>query len=235
MIQKILDYIQSKVSIEKIVKSQSTNSVYIKVRDRYIRVSDHLILKDNVDVYIVISETPGYYIIYIGSKIYCYTSIKKVGDFIINYIIIKSNTEGYYENKFNKLKLVVQEYQKSYAEKTKKIKSLNQDVISLTSTIKSKDKELKEIKSTSNTDLQERIKRQAEEITKLQEKQKEQKELLKEKDADIKEAIELLQTLSENPDARDYLKNRNTGKIYYLDNFSDDVREFIEELIKEDY
>ena len=232
MIQKILDYVQSKVSIEKIVKSQSTNSVYIKVRDRYIRISDHLILKDNVDVYVVISETPGYYIIYIGSKIYCYTSIKKVGDFIINYIIIKSNTEGYYESKFNKLKLVVQEYQKSHAEKTKKIKSLNQDVISLTNTIKSKDKELKSI---SNTDLQERIKRQAEEITKLQEKQKEQKELLKEKDADIKEAIELLQTLSENPDARDYLKNRNTGKIYYLDNFSDDVREFIEELIKEDY
>ena len=232
MIQKILDYIQSKVSIEKIVKSQSTNSIYIKVRDRYIRISDHLILKDNVDVYVVISETPGYYIIYIGSKIYCYTSIKKVGDFIINYIIIKSNTEGYYESKFNKLKLVVQEYQKSHAEKTKKIKSLNQDIISLTSTIKSKDKELKSI---SNTDLQERIKRQAEEITKLQEKQKEQKELLKEKDADIKEAIELLQTLSENPDARDYIKNRNTGKIYYLDNFSDDAREFIEELIKEDY
>ena len=232
MIQKILDYIQSKVSIEKVVKSQSTNSVYIKVRDRYIRISDHLILKDNVDVYIVISETPGYYIIYIGSKVYCYTSIKKVGDFIIDYIIIKSNTEGYYESKFNKLKLVVQEYQKGYAEKTKKIKSLNQDVISLTSTLKSKDKELKSI---SNTDLQERIKRQAEEITKLQEKQKEQKELLKEKDADIKEAIELLQTLSENPDARDYLKNRNTGKIYYLDNFSDDAREFIEELIKEDY
>ena len=232
MIQKILDYIQSKVSIEKVVKSQSTNSVYIKVRDRYIRISDHLILKDNVDVYIVISETPGYYIIYIGSKVYCYTSIKKVGDFIIDYIIIKSNTEGYYESKFNKLKLVVQEYQKGYAEKTKKIKSLNQDVISLTSTLKSKDKELKSI---SNTDLQERIKRQAEEITKLQEKQKEQKELLKEKDADIKEAIELLQTLSENPDARDYLKNRNNGKIYYLDNFSDDAREFIEELIKEDY
>ena len=232
MIQKILDYIQSKVSIEKIVKSQSTNSIYIKVRDRYIRISDHLILKDNVDVYVVISETPGYYIIYIGSKIYCYTSIKKVGDFIINYIIIKSNTKGYYESKFNKLKLVVQEYQKSHAEKTKKIKSLNQDVISLTNTIKSKDKELKSI---SNIDLQERIKRQAEEITKLQEKQKEQKELLKEKDADIKEAVELLQTLSENPDARDYIKNRNTGKIYYLDNFSDDVREFIEELIKEDY
>lgn len=48
----------------------------------------------------------------------------------------------------------------------------------------------------------------------------------------IDEAIELIKTLTEDPNSRDLLYSKDTGKTYYLDNFPETEQELIKECIK---
>jgi uncharacterized UPF0146 family protein len=69
----------------------------------------------------------------------------------------------------------------------------------------------------------------------MNEKQAEYKKDIENKDAAIKEAAELIESLTTNPELRQMIVNENTGKKYYLDNFTEDAQDMLQELIKNYY
>lgn len=107
-----------------------------------------------------------------------------------------------------------------------KIKKLNNQLQALNKNLASNNKEL---------ELRKKVERQAAEIQILNEKQAESKKIIKQQESDIKEAADLLETLSTNPDLREMMYDRNTGKRYYLDNFSEEMQDVIKDLITNYY
>ena len=91
MIQELIDYINNSIPIT-VKESNTTNSHYIELDNKEsIRISDHFSYREKIKVQVIIPETPENFIISINDKVYCYTSLSKVGDFIINYILIYKN------------------------------------------------------------------------------------------------------------------------------------------------
>ena len=213
MIQKLVDYVTSKVQNLEIYESKSTSSIYINLGNYRIRIADHIgVLKPEVKVQVIIPEESSKFLVCIGLKVYIYTTIRQVGDFLINYIRINNNiiTKVYDEKKAR-----IQEL----SETAKELKS------QLVGTLKIKE-DLKAI-----NDKYEVLKNQYQATCN---KQCVLKEQLKEKDSAIKEAAELIEQLY-NPETRELIYSEKRDKRYYLDNFSDDVKEMIEELIREYY
>lgn len=231
MIKKLIDYIQSKVPIS-IVESNTTNSQYIKCNNKTIRISDHFgHPKDGIDIVVIIPETPKNFIVSIGYKVYCYTSFRKTGDFIVSYILIENNVSDKYETKLQNQSGEIYRLQKLVQD----LQYLNKNLMN--NNVASKESEYKKKcanQAATITSMNAKQAEQAKQITILQDKQIQLKEELKEKDAAIKEAVELIETLTTDPSARELLYS-GKGKKYYLDNFPDDAREMIESIIKEYY
>lgn len=230
MIQKLIDYIQSKISIE-VKLSETTNSRYINLGKKIIRISDHLPAFSNkkIDVVVIVPETPKNFIISIGYKVYCYTSLRRAGDFLVDYILFNNNIE----DKYSKLS---QDIIQKQGKEINELKGLVQKLQTLNANL-SNSSDMAKLKRQAEelTQNKVKLKRQAEEIAKLQQAQSEIKAELREKDVAIKEAADLIETLTTDPEAREFLYSEHKGKKYYLDNFPDDAREMIEELIREYY
>lgn len=213
MIQKLVDYVASKIKNLEVQESKSTNSIYIKLRKYRIRIADHIgILTPEVKVQVIIPEESSKFIVCIGLKIYLYNTIKQVGDFLINYIRINNNIiSEIYEEKRNRMQELKNSADNLRAKLTESLK-VKEDL----EDVKSKYEVLKSQYHATCT------------------KQSALKEQLKEKDSAIREAAELIEQLYD-PETRKLIYSEKRDKRYYLDNFSDDAREMIEELIKEYY
>lgn len=228
MIQKLIEYIQSKVPVT-VNESNTTNSKYLKLANKTIRISDHFGRpKEGIDIVVIVPETPKNFIVSIGYKVYCYTSIRKVGDFLISYILIENNVSDIYESKVQNQSVEISRLQKQIQD----LQTLNKNLIQNSKEAEYKKKCSNQASAISSMNFKQS--EQAKQITILQNKQIELKEQLKEKDAAIKEAVELIETLTTDPNARELLYS-NKGKKYYLDNFPDEAREMIESIIKEYY
>lgn len=228
MIQKLIDYVKSKVPVS-VTESNSTNSRYLKLANKTIRISDHFgHPKEGIDIVVIVPETPKNFIVSIGYKVYCYTSIRKVGDFLISCILIENNVSDKYESKVQNQSVEITRLQKQIQE----LQTLNKNLIQNSKEVEYKKKCSNQALTISS--MSSKQSEQARQITILQDKQIELKEQLKEKDAAIKEAVELIETLTTDPNARELLYS-NKGKKYYLDNFPDEAREMIESIIKEYY
>lgn len=229
MIQKLIDYIGHKIPIE-VKPSETTNSQYIDLGNKTIRISDHLpaFPSKKIDIGVIIPETPKNFIISIGYKVFCYTSLKRTGDFLIDYIRFNSSIG----DKYSKLSQdIIQKQEKEINELkdfVQKLQTLN------TNLSNSSDKAKLKRQSEELTQNQAKLKRQAGEIARLQQTQSEIKAELKEKNAAIKEAADLIETLTTDPEARPLLYSKQ-GKKYYLDNFPEDIQDLINEAIKEYY
>lgn len=231
MIDKIVKYVQDKLPVT-VTESVSTNSKYIRYTDggKQVRVSDHFgNIKDNVDVTIIVPENPGQFIIVMGFKTFIYSSFQKVAEFIVTYLILEDNVLGKESTKIKNQSQVIYDMQcriDSLNSELDKIKKLNNQLQALNKNLASNNKEL---------ELRKKVERQAAEIQILNEKQAESKKIIKQQESDIKEAADLLETLSTNPDLREMMYDRNTGKRYYLDNFSEEMQDVIKDLITNYY
>jgi hypothetical protein len=231
MIDKIVQYVQGKLPVV-VTESVSTNSKYIRYTDggKQVRVSDHFgNLKDNVDVTIIVPENPGQFIVVMGFKTFIYSSFQKVAEFIVTYLILEDNVLGKESTKIKNQSQVIYDMQckiDSLNSELDKIKKLNNQLQALNKNLASNNKEL---------ELRKKVERQAAEIQILNEKQAESKKIIKQQESDIKEAADLLETLSTNPDLREMMYDRNTGKRYYLDNFSEEMQDVVKDLITNYY
>jgi len=231
MIDKIVKYVQEKLPVV-VTESVSTNSKYIRYTDggKQVRVSDHFgNLKDNVDVTIIVPENPGQFIVVMGFKTFIYSSFQKVAEFIVTYLILEDNVLGKESTKIKNQSQVIYDMQckiDSLNSELDKIKKLNNQLQALNKNLASNNKEL---------ELRKKVERQAAEIQILNEKQAESKKIIKQQESDIKEAADLLETLSTNPDLREMMYDRNTGKRYYLDNFSEEMQDVVKDLITNYY
>jgi len=231
MIDKIVKYVQGKLPVT-VTESVSTNSKYIKYSDggKQVRVSDHFgNIKDNVDVTIIVPENPGQFIVVMGFKTFIYSSFQKVAEFIVTYLILEDNVLGKESTKIKNQSQVIYDMQVKIDNLTSenvKLKKLNDQLQALNKNLASNNKEL---------ELRKKVERQAAEIQILNEKQAESKKLIKQKDDAIKEAADLLEDLSTNPELREMLYDRNSGKKYYIDNFSEEMQDVVKELIANYY
>lgn len=243
MIQKLIDYIGHKVPIE-VKPSETTNSQYINLGNKTIRISDHLpaFPSKKIDIGVIVPETPKSFIISIGYKVFCYTSLKRTGDFLIDYIHFNSSIE----DKYSRLSQdIIQKQGKEISELkdlVNKLQTLNVNLSNSNDKVKLKQQSEELTKNKTRlqhqaeelTQNQAKLKRQAGEIARLQQTQSEIKAELKEKNAAIKEAADLIETLTTDPEARPLLYSKQ-GKKYYLDNFPEDIQDLINEAIKEYY
>ena len=230
MINKIVKYVQDKLPVT-VTESLSTNSKYIRFTEggKQVRISDHFgNIKDNVDVTIVIPENPGQFIVVIGFKTFIYSSFLKVAEFIVTYLILEDNVLSKETTKIKNQSQVIYDMQvkiDSLTEENSKLKKLNDQLQTLN----------KNIANNIELELQKKVKRQAAEIQVLNEKQVEFKRIIKQKDEDISEAAELLKDLSTNPELRKMIYDSHSGKKYYLDNFSEDMQDILNDLITNHY
>ena len=230
MIDKIVKYVQDKLPVT-ITESLSTNSKYIRFTEggKQVRISDHFgNIKDNVDVTIVIPENPGQFIVVMGFKTFIYSSFLKVAEFIVTYLMLEDNVLSKETTKIKNQSQVIYDMQvkiDSLTEENSKLKKLNDQLQALN----------KNIANNIELELQKKVKRQAAEIQVLNEKQVEFKRIIKQKDEDISEAAELLKDLSTNPELRKMIYDSHSGKKYYLDNFSEDMQDILNDLITNHY
>lgn len=230
MIDKIIKYVQDKLPVT-ITESVSTNSKYIRFTEggKQVRVSDHFgNIKDNVDVTIVIPENPGQFIVVMGFKTFIYNSFQKVAEFIVIYLILEDSVLNKESTKVKNQSQVICDMQTkidNLTEENTKLKKLNSQLQVLN----------KNLTNNIETELQKKVRRQAAEIQVLNEKQVEFKKIIKQKDEDISEAAKLLEDLSTNPELREMLYDSQSGKKYYLDNFSEDMQEILNDLITNYY
>lgn len=235
MIDKIIKYVQDKLPVT-ITESVSTNSKYIRFTEggKQVRVSDHFgNIKDNVDVTIVIPENPGQFIVVMGFKTFIYNSFQKVAEFIVTYLILEDSVLNKESTKVKNQSQVICDMQTkidNLTEENTKLKKLNSQLQVLNRNLANNnmDPELQK-------ELQKKVRRQAAEIQVLNEKQVEFKKIIKQKDEDISEAAKLLEDLSTNPELREMLYDSQSGKKYYLDNFSEDMQEILNDLITNYY
>lgn len=224
MIQKLVDYVQSKVSVT-VNKSLTTNSQYLKSDNKLIRISDHFgQLKPEEDIIVIIPETPKNFIVSVGYKTYCYTSFRKVGDLLVNYIIINDSVSDKFQAKVNnqteeiiKLRKLVENYQ-----------NLNKNLA------KENYKEKYKTQAEITRELEHKQTKLKEQVTILLSQHGKIKKELQEKDEAIREAADIIETLTTDPNSRELLYSKE-GKKYYLDNFPKEAQEFLEDIIKEYY
>lgn len=230
MINKIVKYVQDKLPVT-VTESLSTNSKYIRFTEggKQVRISDHFgNIKDNVDVTIVIPENPGQFIVVMGFKTFIYSSFLKVAEFIVTYLILEDNILSKESTRIKNQSQVIYDMQvkiDSLTEENSKLKKLNNQLQTLN----------KNLTSNIELELQKKVKRQAAEIQVLNEKQVEFKRIIKQKEEDISEAAELLKDLSTNPELREMIYDSHSGKKYYLDNFSEDMQDILNDLITNHY
>lgn len=230
MIDKIIKYVQDKLPVT-ITESVSTNSKYIRFTEggKQVRISDHFgNIKDNVDVTIVIPENPGQFIVVMGFKTFIYNSFQKVAEFIVTYLILEDSVLNKESTKVKNQSQVICDMQTkidNLTEENSKLKKLNSQLQVLN----------KNLTNNIESELQKKVRRQAAEIQVLNEKQVEFKKIIKQKDEDISEATKLLEDLSTNPELREMLYDSQSGKKYYLDNFSEDMQEILNDLITNYY
>lgn len=235
MINKIIKYVQDKLPVI-VSESVSTNSKYIRLADsgKLVRISDHFgNVKDSVDITIIIPENSGQFIVVLGFKTFIYNSFQKVCDLIIMYLILE---EGIFSKEAAKIKNQAQ----NINDMKQKIDTLNAEVIKLKTlnsqlSILNKNLSNNGIETELQKELQKKVKRQAAEIQVLNEKQVEFKKIIKQKDEDISEAAKLLEDLSTNPELREMIYDSQSGKKYYLNNFSEDMQEILNDLITNYY
>ena len=231
MIDKIVKYVQGKLPVT-VTESVSTNSKYIRYTEggKQVRISDHFgNIKDNVDVTIVVPENPGQFIVVMGFKTFIYSSFQKVADFIVTYLILEDNVLGKESTKIKNQSQVIYDMQNridSLTNDLAKFRKMNEQLQALNKNLASNNKEL---------ELRKKVERQAAEIQILNEKQAESKRIIKQKDDAIKEAADLLEDISTNPELRAMLYDRNSGKKYYIDNFSEDMQDVLNDLITNYY
>jgi hypothetical protein len=232
MIDKIVKYVQGKLPVT-VTESVSTNSKYIRYTEggKQVRVSDHFgNIKDNVDVTIVVPENPGQFIVVMGFKTFIYSSFQKVAEFIVTYLILEDNVLGKEGTKIKNQSQVIYDMQNKIDSLTNdlvKLRKLNEQLQALNKNLANS--------STRESELKKKVERQAAEIQILNEKQAESKRMIKQKDDAIKEAADLLEDISTNPELREMLYDRNSGKKYYIDNFSEDMQDVLKDLITNYY
>lgn len=210
-INELIEYIKKQFPDVVINESNTTDSIYIKIPGREIRLADHIgILSENREIQVLIPQNSNDYIVVIGLKIYIYKTLHRVGDLITDYMLINNNITAPRREGSHKAYLQLcgkqTELKETLAETLDELKKLKEKHQNLVGTYNA-----------------------------LQKNQVLLKAGIKEKDDAIKEAVELIEELSTNKEAREYLYNREKGKMYFLDNFSEDAREMIKELIKEYY
>lgn len=235
MIDKIIKYVQDKLPVI-VSESVSTTSKYIRLSDsgKLVRISDHFgNVKDSVDITIIIPENSGQFIVVLGFKTFIYNSFQKVCDLIIMYLILE-------ESIFSKESAKIKNQAQNINDMKQKIDTLNAEISKLKTlnsqlSILNKNLSNNGIETELQKELQKKVKRQAAEIKNLNEKQVEYKETIKKQEEDIKEAARLLEEVSTNPELREMLYDSNTGKKYYLDNFSEDAQDILKDLISNYY
>ena len=235
MIDKIIKYVQDKLPVI-VSESVSTTSKYIRLSDsgKLVRISDHFgNVKDSVDITIIIPENSGQFIVVLGFKTFIYNSFQKVCDLIIMYLILE-------ESIFSKESAKIKNQAQNINDMKQNIDTLNAEISKLKTlnsqlSILNKNLSNNGIETELQKELQKKVKRQAAEIKNLNEKQVEYKETIKKQEEDIKEAARLLEEVSTNPELREMLYDSNTGKKYYLDNFSEDAQDILKDLISNYY
>lgn len=288
MIQKLIDYVTSKIEDLEVTESD-TGSKYLKTTGRKVRISNHLgMINKSMDFQVIVPENVPRFIVSVGFKVYIYSSLKQVGDLIVSYIFLNENIYAPYREKRDKearalglatkqnkeelikvissLKVEVNNAKNDpkFKEEISRLKTeLNNAKTKLASVLaKSKDVntlegEIRTLKTELNNKLlfikssenvqtinnyKEKLANVSNEVKSLlkhnieyKKKVKSLEKFIESKDAAIKEAAEIIEELSTNPEARQLIYSQSKGKTYYLDNFSKDAREMIEELIKEYY
>lgn len=210
-INELIEYIDKHFPEVVIKESNTTDSIYIKIPGREIRFADHVgILNDSRELQILIPQNSKDYIVVIGLKIYIYKTLRRVGDLVMDYMLFNNNISS----------LKRESSHKAYQQLCSKQSELKETLAESLDELKKVKEKHQNLVNTYNA---------------LQKNQILLKEGIKEKDAAIKEAVDIIEELTTNPEARQLIYNQNTEKTYYLDNFSEDARDMIKELIKEYY
>lgn len=232
MINKIIKYVQEKLPDVVVVESHSTNSHYLKLSEegKVVRVSDHFgNIKDNVDVNVIVPETPNNFIVVIGFKTFIYTSFQRTAEFIVTYLIIEKEVLNKDLIKIRNQSQVIVDLQQRInvlVEEKNKLTTLNTQLQNLNKNLSSTKKE---------NEYKKKVENQALEISRLRTKEAELEGIIAQKEEAIQEAVSLIRELSTNPELREMLYDQQSGKRYYIDNFSNDMQEMIREIIKDYY
>ena len=163
-----------------------------------------------------------------GFKTFIYNSFQKVAEFIVTYLILEDSVLSKESTKVKNQSQVICDMQTkidNLTEENSKLKKLNSQLQVLN----------KNLTNNIEPELQKKVRRQAAEIQVLNEKQVEFKKIIKQKDEDISEAAKLLEDLSTNPELREMIYDSQSGKKYYLNNFSEDMQEILNDLITNYY
>lgn len=212
MRRKLTEYIVSKYSLDF---EECQYSTYITLSDtKQIRISNH-ISTNNAGKYLnILITADNQFVVAFKNNVLVYKTLIRVKQYIDYFML-------FYKEFEHELSIAIGSangWRKQLEEATKQLGEIKRgDITELQTKLNLQIKE--------NRLLMEAAEKRNKKLKQLQEE-------LKEKDADIKEAVDLLTTLQDS-EVRDYLKNRNTGKIYYLDNFPDEYADIIKELIKQ--
>ena len=232
MINKIVKYVQEKLPDVVVIESHSTNSHYLRLSEegKVVRVSDHFgNIKDNVDVNIIVPENPNNFIVVIGFKTFIYTSFQKTAEFIVTYLIVEKEVLNKDLIKIRNQSQVIVDLQQRInvlVEEKAKLQTLNTQLQNLNKNLSSTKKE---------NEYKKKVENQASEIGRLRTKEEELQRIIAQKEEAIQEAVSLIRELSTNPELREMLYDQQSGKRYYIDNFSNDMQEMIREIIKDYY
>lgn len=231
MINRLIKYVEEKLDIT-VSESVSTNSKYLRLDNssKIVRISDHFgNIKDNVDLTIVVPDNVGYFVVVLGFKTFVYTSFQKTADLIVTYLMLEVNI---FEKETTKIKNQsqtisnMQERINALQAEVNKLNALNKNLETLNKNLMRNSKE---------QELKKKVEKQAAEIRILNDKQVEAKKIIKQKDDDLKEAADLIKELSTNPELREMIYNSSNGKKYYIDNFTKDAQDILDDLIKNYY
>lgn len=255
MVEDLINYLKSKGIVESETYAK-TGSVYLKTtNDLKLRISDHLPSKEkgyaSKHLNIVVLHGSNDFIVILNRKLFVYKSMDSLCSFIIDFDRINGSIISELKNDIqstNELNATIENLKKTIKAKDVELKNgkvaiarQHANISKLKSQLGQKEEILrnelqKEYNSATKKLVQ--VKLQLNGLTKevaelkleVSKKDSHCKTLQKELDT----AVELMDDLIQNPEARAYITN-SQGKVYYIDNFSQDAAEMLEYIIKNYY
>lgn len=255
MVEDLINYLKNKGIVESETYAK-TGSIYLKTtNDLKLRISDHLPSKEkgyaSKHLNIVVLHGSNDFIVILNRKLFVYKSMDSLCSFIIDFDRINGSIISELKNDIqstNELNATIENLKKTIKAKDVELKNgkvaiarQRANISKLKSQLGQKEEILrnelqKEYNSATKKLVQ--VKLQLNGLTKevaelkleVSKKDSHCKTLQKELDT----AVELMDDLIQNPEARAYITN-SQGKVYYIDNFSQDAAEMLEYIIKNYY
>ena len=220
MITSVSEWVSENYPKYVVQKSQRSNSIYIHISNtKDIRISDH-ISTANAGKYVNILITRDKEFVVAFKNVICVLkTFKRLCDWLDDFLTVHEGIYCDYSNTHNGMTEEINQLRSQNDHLKKDIEQLKILNINLANNPKDAGQKA-EIKRLSTL--------VTEKNTVIKNLQKDNSE----KADAIKEAVDLIQTLTTDPDSRDLLYSRNTGKTYYIDNFPDSMQEIINDLIK---